>query len=121
MVNFCTGFATPGVRRELVPVIDRFIRHFLDAGKPMGLISLGEVPVRTILGQEMEVRPPPDPRQVKVDRERRIVHTPGFTVFTRLRDVQAGIETMVSEVLRLIEERGHARAVDGAAGGVEKG
>ncbi len=116
VVNFSTGFARPGQARGIVPEVERFIRHFLDAGKPIGLVSLGEIPVRTILGLEIEVAPPPpDPRSVSVDRERRIVHTPGFTAFTRLQDVQAGIASMVGEVLRLLEERSRRPASEGAA------
>ena len=45
-----------------------------------------------------------------IDRRRSIVHTPGFTAFTRLADVKAGIEAMVAEVLRIVRERRGDRA-----------
>ncbi len=106
VVNFSTGFARRGQERGIVPQVADFIRHFLDQRKPVGLVSLGEIPVRTLLGQEIEVAPPPsDPAKVVIDRERSIVHTPGFTAFNRLDDVRVGIEVMVGEVLRLVEER----------------
>jgi enhancing lycopene biosynthesis protein 2 len=106
VVNFSTGFARRGQPHALIAEIERFIRHFLHDGKPIGLVSLGEIPIRMILGQEMEMPAPPhDPRRLSVDQARRIVHTPGFSVFTRLQDVQAGIEAMVGEVLKLMEER----------------
>jgi enhancing lycopene biosynthesis protein 2 len=86
--------------------VKRFLEHFIEEGKPIGLISLGEVPVRTILKQEIEIASPPyDPDRLAVDAERRIIHTPGFSTFTRLQDVQRGIRAMVSELLRLMGER----------------
>jgi enhancing lycopene biosynthesis protein 2 len=106
VVNFSTGFARVGETRRLVPEVQAFLSHFLAARKPIGLVGLGEVPVRGLLGQEVEIpAPQSDPRQITVDRERAIVHTPGFVLFTRLEDVWLGIETMVAEVLRLMEER----------------
>ncbi len=68
----------------------------------MGLVGLGEITIRTLLGEDLDPAPPPaDPRRVTIDLERRIVHTPGFVAFSRLQDVQAGIEAMVEEVLRM--------------------
>jgi len=111
VVNFGTGFAQPGQGRVLAPEVAGFLRHFVDAGKPIGCVSLGEIPVRTLLGEEIDLAPPPDAAdRVAIDRERSIVHTPGFTVFTRLADVQAGINAMVRELLRLMSERARARA-----------
>ncbi len=115
-VNFSTGFARLGAPRRIVPEIAEFVRHFLDSGKPIGLVGLGEIPVRTILGQEMESPSSPGgPGTPVVDPERRIVHTPGSGGFGRLRDGQAGIEAMVREVLRLIDERRTQAAADAPA------
>ena len=106
VVNFSGGFAMPGAARRILPEVEPFLQHFLMERKPLGLIGLGEVPVRTLLGQEMEPpSPPADPRHLRVDADRRIVHTPGFAAFTRLADVRAGIEAMVAALLRLMEER----------------
>lgn len=105
VVNLSSGFARPGEPRRILPAVRRFLQHFIDEGKPIGLISLGEVPVRTILRQELEIAPPPHhPDRVRVDTERAIVHTPGFSVFTRMQDVQRGIRAMVAELLRLMGE-----------------
>lgn len=107
VVNFATGFARPGEPWRVRPEIESFLRRFLDEGKPVGLVGLGEAPLRALLGQELKVvPPPPDPRALAVDRERGIVHTPGFSAFTRLQDVRAGIEAMVAEIIILMEERG---------------
>jgi enhancing lycopene biosynthesis protein 2 len=106
VVNFSAGFARPGRPRALLPDVAAFIRHFVDDGKPIGTISLGEIPLRTVLGEEIDLAPPPaDPRSLSVDPLRRLVHTPGFSGFTRLADVKAGIEAMVERLLLLLEER----------------
>ena len=106
VVNLSSGFARPGEPRRILPAVKRFIEHFISERKPIGLISLGEVPVRTILKQELEIPPPPhDPGRPTIDPERAIVHTPGFSVFTRMQDVQRGIRAMVAELLRLMGER----------------
>ncbi|MGH9748749.1 MAG: hypothetical protein ACRD6R_02350 [Candidatus Polarisedimenticolia bacterium] len=107
VVNLATGFARPGAGRSILPEVAQFIGHFLEGRKPIGMISLGEVPVRMILGQEIDPpAPPAGPGTPVVDRERRLVHTPGFAAFNRLQDVRAGIEAMVAEMLRLLEEKG---------------
>jgi len=117
VVNFSSGFARAGEAWRIVPEVEAFLRHFLDAGKPIGLVSLGEAPVRAVLGLELEVAPPPaDPGRVTIDRERRIVHTPGFSAFTRLKDVRAGIDSMVAEVIKMMEERGGRERTAGASG-----
>ena len=106
VVNFSTGFAQVGAARRVVPEVAAFLRHFIEAGKPLGLISLGEIPVRTLLGEEIDLQAPPaDPGVLRVDSARRIVHTPGFTAFPRLTEVRVGIEALVREILQLIEER----------------
>ena len=118
VVNFSTAFARLGEPRGLVPEIAAFLRHFVEARKPIGCVSLGEIPLRALLGDEIEVpAPPPGPAALNVDRERGIVHSPGFTAFTRLADVKAGIEAMVAEVLRLVDERRRTEAAARAAAG----
>ena len=108
VVNFSTGFARLGEPHRLVPEVRTFLDHFLDHRKPIGLVGLGEVPVRTLLGQELDVpRAPGDPQRLTVDQARRIVHTPGFVAFARLEEVRTGIEAMVAEVLRLMERTDH--------------
>src|SRR5262245_16765907 len=78
-VNFSSGFAVPGAERRLDPGIEAWLRHFLGQRKPIGLVGLGEVPVSTILGLEIEApQPPQAPSDLRVDEERRLVHTPGF-------------------------------------------
>src|SRR5262249_61083198 len=116
VVNFSTGFARPGQACSVRPEVAEFLRHFLETGKPIGCVSLGEIPVRTVLGEELKVPvPAAGPLVLSVDPKRAIVHTPGFTTFTRLRDVKEGIEAMLGEVIRIIRER---RAAASAAPGM---
>jgi len=106
VVNFSLQFARRGEPRGVRPEVAAFLRHFLEAGKPIGCVSLGEIPLRTVLGDTIEVPDPPaGPEALAVDRERSIVHTPGSTAFTRLSDVKTGIDAMVREVLALVQQR----------------
>jgi len=106
VVNFSTGFAKTGEKRAVLPEVETFVSHFLEQRKPIGCISLGEIPVRTILGQEIIMQAPPaSPDQVRVDRDRAVVHTPGFSAWERLRDVQAGIRALVRQVLEMMADR----------------
>lgn len=114
VVNFSTDFARPGAARGIVPEVAAFLRRLLEERKPIGLVGLGEVPIRTLLGLDLDLPPVPRaPADLMVDAERRLVHTPGFSAFNRLADVRAGIEAMVREVIRLMEER---LRQEGAAG-----
>lgn len=111
VVNFSTGFAKPGEPHAVRPDVAAFLSHFLDTGKPIGCVSLGEIPLRRVLGDEVEVpAPPAGPRVLAIDQKHAIIHTPGFTAFTRLADVKTGIDAMVGEVLRLVQERRRAAA-----------
>ena len=103
-VNLGGGFAETGVARGLDSGVERFLRACLDTRKPIGLVGLGEIPVRLLLGQEVVApAPPADPLALLVDDRHRLVFTPGFAAFTRLADVRAGIEAMVGRVLALLE------------------
>ena len=106
VVNFSIGFARLGEKRTIVPEVERFLTHFLEARKPIGLVSLGEVPIRTVLREGMEpAEPPREPTSLTIDRKRRIVHTQGFTAWNRLEQVKTGIEAMVGEILKMMSER----------------
>jgi enhancing lycopene biosynthesis protein 2 len=103
-VNLATGFAVPGAVRTLLPEVASFLRHFVEAGKPIGLIGLGELPVRRLLGEAADPPATPrDPRALRVDPDRPILYTPGFAGFTRIADVRAGIEALVEAVLARLE------------------
>ena len=110
-MNFSTGFARPGHPHAVRADVAEFLRHHLEAGKPIGCVSLGEIPVRTVLGEDIRVpTPQADPAVLTIDRSRGIVHTPGLTAFTRLQDVKTGIDAMMGELIRIVRDRRRAAA-----------
>jgi len=114
VVNFSTAFARRGEPRAVRPDVTEFLRGLLEARKPIGCVSLGEIPLRTVLGDPIDVPAPSiDPQALTIDRERGIVHTPGSTAFTRLSDLKAGIDAMVGQVLALVRERRRLAATAG--------
>ncbi len=115
-VNFSAGFGIPGAARQVVPEVAAFLRHFIESGKPLGLVGLGEVPVRTLLRGPMNP-PPQEPSRPHIDADRPIIYTPGFAAFASLADVRIGIEAMVEALLRAMEDRLRTTASDPKRGG----
>jgi hypothetical protein len=104
-INLQSGFAVPGAARPLHPEVERVLRHCLDAGKPVGTIGLGELPMRALCGLDLPEAPSTSARRVDVDRERRWWHTAGAASGGRLADVRAGIAALVTAVLAAMEEK----------------
>jgi enhancing lycopene biosynthesis protein 2 len=101
--NLMTAFARPREKRGAHPDTERAVRHFLDAGKPVGVVGLGDILVRHLTGEPLEDPDPGSiPGRVSVDRDRRIVTTPGFKSFRRVGEVAAGIDAMVDELMRMV-------------------
>lgn len=104
--NFMTAFARLGERREAQLDAAEVVRHFLQLHKPVGVVGMGDILVRHLTGEGLE--DPPEakgPTLVRVDRERRIITTPGFKSYRRVSEVAAGIEAMVREFIRLVMQR----------------
>jgi enhancing lycopene biosynthesis protein 2 len=114
-INFQDGFAVPGAARPLHAEVERFLRHFLESGKPIATIGLGEVPVRALLGLDLPEAPSASPARVDVDRERRLWHTAGAASGGRLADLRAGIAALVAAVLAAVEEGAAAPSGAGRA------
>lgn len=103
-INFATGFATPGDERRLLPEVREFLMHFVETGKPLGLIGLGELPMSLALGEEaVPPATPADPATLTVDPRRQILKTPGFAAFTRLGDVRRGIDSLVQALVERLD------------------
>jgi enhancing lycopene biosynthesis protein 2 len=102
--NLMTSFAVLGEKRRLHPDAEEAVRHFLDAGKPVGVVGLGDILVRFLTGEPLE-DPLPGSGAIAVDRAKRIVTTPGFKSFTRISEVAAGIDAMVREMVRMVNEK----------------
>lgn len=103
-LNFQAGFAHPGEARTLHPEVERFLRHFETARKPIGTIGLGEVPVRALYGLELSDEPPGPAGRVVADAARRLWHTPGSLSGGRLQDLRAGIAALVAAILAALRQ-----------------
>lgn len=122
--NLC-NYAFEGVAGKVHPEVERLIREFSDAGKPIGAICIAPVLVANVLGKSRKPTltigsdeatakdvealgakhcdcPPGD---ACVDRENRIVTTPAYMYESRPADVYRGIQKLVTEVLSLAEAR----------------
>jgi enhancing lycopene biosynthesis protein 2 len=111
-INFQDGFAVPGASRPLHPEVERFLRHFIEARKPVATIGLGELPVRALLGLELPEAPAAPAARVDVDPERRLWHTAGSASGGRLADVRQGIAALVQAVLEALQEPVPARSAE---------
>jgi enhancing lycopene biosynthesis protein 2 len=103
--NLMTSFADPGQKRRAHADAEEVVRHFFSARKPVGVVGLGDILVRSLTGEPLEDPSPGlDPREILVDRERRIVTTPGFKSFLRVWEVATGIDAMVGELMKMVNE-----------------
>ncbi len=98
--NCMSGFAQPGTARRLHPEEERLLRHFMEARKPVGSISLGRALVAAASGESLG----PEPlalaaTEVEADEARRFYYTPGFLVTDRIAEVAAGVEKLVSRLV----------------------
>ena len=101
--NLMTGFARLGERREAHADAAEVVRHFLEGRKPVGVVGMGDILVRHLIGERLEdPLPQSDPAALEVNRERRIITTPGFKSFRRVSEVAVGIDAMVRELIRWI-------------------
>jgi len=97
-----TGFMELGAARRPIPEVGALLDDLTSRKRPLGAISLGRALLKAYFGgelEESELSLPAD--RTEVDRERRTVFTPGFLAADRTVDVAAGIDAMVSELLRL--------------------
>ena len=102
-INFTSGFAEPGRVRRLHPEVAEFLERLIAAHKPIGVIGLGDIPVRMVLGAEVEPPAPGPPGRLLWHPERPIVHVAGSSGSARLEDVRLGSEALVGAVLARLE------------------
>jgi enhancing lycopene biosynthesis protein 2 len=99
--NLMTGFAVPGERPALRPDVERLLRHFLGARKPVGVISVARLLLESAIpdaftGRLREERA----EEAYPDAERRIVYTPGFLVGDRLDRIARGVDALAAQLVR---------------------
>jgi enhancing lycopene biosynthesis protein 2 len=103
--NLMSRFARPGERREVHPDAAEVVRHFLERRKPVGVVGMGDILVRHLTGESLEdPKPERDPEALEVDRERRIITTPGFKSFRRVSEVAVGIDAMIGELILWVKQ-----------------
>lgn len=102
-INFTTGFALPGQARALHPEVAGFLEKLLALGKPIGIIGLGEIPVRMALGTDIQAPEPGPPDRLTWHPDRPIAHVAGSAGSARLEDVRRGVEGLVEAVLKRLE------------------
>lgn len=94
------GVGEVGRRREADPEVAGLIRAVVEAGKPLGSVSLAGSLVATVLGLPLEEDPfSVPPFEIRVDDERRHIWTPGYLTGDRISEVATGIDRMVGAVL----------------------
>jgi enhancing lycopene biosynthesis protein 2 len=121
--NLCS-FAANGPRAEVRPDVAGFVRHFFEAGKPVGAICIAPALVALVLRGmsrrgtltlgDGKVAGPMEQlgarhqsvasaREIVIDEALKLVTTPAYMFDdARLGDVWVGIERCVSEVLKRI-------------------
>lgn len=103
--NLMTGTLEPGSRRELRPEVRDCLVHFLEAGKPMGLMSVANFLLHGLVDSPIlpeRAGTPGEP--LLVDPEHRLVYSPAFLAARSLAEVAAGISPLVEMVLHYARE-----------------
>jgi enhancing lycopene biosynthesis protein 2 len=117
-----SDFAVKGPQAEVQAEVLRVLQQIRTAGKPIGAIGIASATlVRALAGHSPEVAIGQDKGigaaiksmggcpstcradQIHVDARLKIVTTPAYMTASRIREVAAGIEKLVGEVLSLIE------------------
>jgi enhancing lycopene biosynthesis protein 2 len=102
-INFTSGFALPGQARRLHPEVAEFLARLLEARKPIGVIGLGEIPVRMALSGEIDAPAPGAPDHLVWHPERPIVRVAGSAGSARLEDIRLGAEKLVDAILSRLD------------------
>jgi enhancing lycopene biosynthesis protein 2 len=98
--NLMTGYLRPGQRREALPAVRAVLVHCLDAGKPVGLMSLANFLLAGLVETPLlpeQAGTPTTP--LLVDEGRRLVYAPAFLTAGSLAEVAAAVHGLVELVL----------------------
>lgn len=103
--NCLAGFLQPGVARTLRPEVGALLRHFLEARKPIGLLSVANFLLVGLVDSPIlpeRVGMPAEP--LVVDPERRLIYAPAFLTARTLAEVGEGVAGLVELVLHYAAE-----------------
>ncbi len=117
-----SDFAVKGSSAEVNPEVERILKEMAEAGKPTGAICIAPATLTKALSEKKpEVTVGNDPGTAKsieemggahktcsvyeihVDKRNKIVTTPAYMLGPGIKDVAAGIEKLVNQVLSMIE------------------
>lgn len=116
-----SDFLAAGPNAKPQPDVGNFLQQAYRAKKPIGSICISSAMMATVLGKEgisvavgndpkiresvtaLGARPQDcGPESIVIDRDHRLVSTPAYLIGPNIRHVAAGIELLVSEVLRMV-------------------
>ncbi|TDI33827.1 MAG: isoprenoid biosynthesis protein ElbB [Acidobacteria bacterium] len=103
--NLMTGTLDPGSRRELLPVVRDLLVHFLQAGKPIGIMSVANFLLPGLVDSPIlpeRAGTPGEP--LLVDPDHRLVYAPAFLTARSLAEVAEGVRALVEMVLHYADE-----------------
>ena len=103
--NLMTGTLEPGSRRALLPAVRELLVHFLQAGKPMGIMSVANFLLPGLVDSPIlpeRAGTPGEP--LLVDPGHRLVYAPAFLTARSLAEVAEGVSALVEMVLHYVDE-----------------
>jgi enhancing lycopene biosynthesis protein 2 len=115
-----SNFAIKGKDADVHPEVRRLIRELVDAGKPVGAICISPAVLAKILGDKQPevtigndrgtaesitamggIHKPCAVDMIHVDRTNKLVTSPAYMLGPGIKDVAAGIEKLVDEILSI--------------------
>jgi enhancing lycopene biosynthesis protein 2 len=104
--NLLHAFDNEAGRKSLDAGLQAFLLEMNRAGGVIGAVSLAEFVISEVFGPWPEGKGCFDlkPEEVLVDRERRLLLTPGYTLANSLSQLYTGIENLCAEMCRLLDE-----------------
>ena len=103
--NLMSGFASQEEPRRIRPQVQALLQHFLDARKPLALVSLGKILLESLVADAFtESLRTELPDQVYEDPDRPVLYTPAYLVADRLGQVLPGLDALAERLLELCAE-----------------
>jgi enhancing lycopene biosynthesis protein 2 len=103
--NLMTGYLQAGARRERIPAVEDLLTHFLDNGKPVGLMSVANFLLPGLVDSPvLPERAGMTTEPLVVDPERRLVYAPAFLTATSFAEVAEVVGSLVELVLHYAGE-----------------
>jgi enhancing lycopene biosynthesis protein 2 len=103
--SLMSGYLQAGATRELIPPVKELFEHFLDSGKPVGLMSVANFLLPGLVDSPvLPERAGMTTEPLVVDPERRLVYAPAFLTANSLAEVAEVVSSLVELVLHYAGE-----------------